>query len=96
MPMTSPRREAAILEAYKRHGSIEAAAFAMSAGKSTVARVARAAGLLKPHARPWVALPSNDELLRMLADLGTRQAVADALGCHRNTIRNRLRRDSAT
>lgn len=90
MPRTSPRREAAILETYRRCGSVRTTAFVMAASLLTIRRIAKAAGVLKPHARPWSTIPSADELRRMLAELGTHQAVADACGCHRNTVHNRL------
>jgi len=90
MPRLSARRKAAILEAYVRYGSVRTTAFVMGASLLTVRRIAKAAGVLKPHARPWSTIPSADELRRLLAELGTYQAVADACGCHRNTIHNRL------
>lgn len=91
MQRLTPTREAEILDAYKRYGSVKDAAFAVLAGVETVRRIAREAGVLRPHGT-WsrLSLPSDDELLQMVKRLGSHAAVARDLGCHVNTIRNRL------
>lgn len=83
-------REAQILDAYLRWGSVKHAAFVASAGKSAVRRIARAAGVLKRHGCPFKPLPDNAELIRLVKVHRTYGAVAALFGVHRNTIANRL------
>jgi hypothetical protein len=83
-------REAQILDAYLRHRSVKHAAYVACAGKAAVRRVAKRAGVLREHGRPWLPLPDNETLARMVTAHGTHEAVAKILGCHVNTIRNRM------
>lgn len=88
----TPEREAEILGAYQRFGSCHHAADVVGACTRTVCKVARAAGVLAPHAsiarrKP---LPSDRELLRLIGKHGSHGAVARMFGCSVQTLRNRL------
>lgn len=86
----TPQREREILDAYKRHQSIHNAAYVACASKTTVRRIAKEAGILRSQARPWAPLPNLDTLFAMVKKHGTHVQVAKILGCHVNTLRNRM------
>lgn len=88
-PIT-PKREAEIVDAYHRHGNTKTVAYVVCASQNTVRRVVRAAGLLRPNHRPFLPLPCPSELRRLVKHCGSHRAAARVLGCHVNTLRNRL------
>lgn len=84
-------REAKILAAYKRFGSLKAAAYVVMASPYTVRRVVVKAGLLRKHGGcNRRSLPSLAELQAMRQQLGSTRKVALALGCHPKTVETRL------
>jgi hypothetical protein len=83
-------REAQILDAYLRWGSVKHAAFVACASKDTVRRIAKAVGVLKRQAPPYKGLPEPAELVKLVKVHRTYGAVAALFGVHRNTIVNRL------
>lgn len=87
----TPDREREIVDAYLRHGSVKDAAYVAMASKSTVRRVTKRAGVLKARGRPWSKVPRDKTWLRsIIASAGGKTEAARLLGCHPNTIRNRL------